>query len=87
MGWCAGRNPSLALVIIVFILCLFLEIGGVILFLPLFFLVCSSMVICSLDSILVLVFLVSIYGYICCMCMLVVCWLFEFFSFCLPTLL
>jgi len=33
MGWCAGRNPSLALVIIVFfvfICCLFLEIGGVI---------------------------------------------------------
>jgi len=29
-GWCAGRNPSLALVISVFVVCLLLEIGGVI---------------------------------------------------------
>ena len=41
------------------------------LFLPLFFLVCSNMVIYILGIVLVLLFLVSMCSYIFCMCMLV----------------
>ena len=57
------------------------------LFLPLFFLVCSSMAICILGIVLVLVFLVSICGYISYIYMLVglLC-PFLFFSSVLPLL-